>query len=209
MLQPDPTETYYQAHAQVFIAGTLDVDMSPLYARFMAHLPAGGRLLDAGCGSGRDSLFFRRQGYRVSAIDACAEFVNHTRAYAGVEAHQLRFGELADENTFAGIWASASLLHLPPNELPGVLTRLAKALVPGGVLYASFKYGHFSGLRNGRWFTDLDEQGLAQLLQQVPGLERLESWQSEDARPERAQERWLNCLLQQTPAAGQQSRCTG
>ena len=196
MRKPNPTQDFYRHKAQSFIAGTLVVDMAPLYTRFMAYLPPGARLLDAGCGSGRDSLFLRQQGYHLLAIDACEAFVTHTRAYAGVEALCLRFDELTYHQAFDGIWASASLLHVPPAELPATVDKLGKALKPGGVLYASFKYGNFAGLRHDRWFTDLDEQSLESLLSHIPQLHLLDSWQSHDARPERAHELWLNILLQ-------------
>lgn len=195
-MQEDPTQSYYVEHAQDFIAGTLALDMNAVYAPFTQYLPAGGAVLDAGCGSGRDSLFFRQQGYAVLAIDACADFVRHTRAYAGVPAQARRFEEITEQGVFDGIWASASLLHLPPAHLQPVLEKLAAALKPGGVLYASFKYGDFAGWRHGRWFTDLNEAGLQALLPAQAGWRVLNTWQSRDARPERAQERWLNALLQ-------------
>lgn len=195
MQESSQTHLYYDQHAQAFIDSTLDVDMQSIYARFTSHLEPGASILDAGCGSGRDSLYFRQQGYQVVAIDACEAFVRHTRAYAGVEAHCQQFEAIDFEAIFDGIWASASLLHLTSEELPKVVQKLGKALRTGGILYASFKYGNFAGLRNGRWFTDLDEQGLESLLKEVPVLRLLETWQSGDARPERAHERWLNCLL--------------
>lgn len=192
----NPTQAYYDQNAQTFIQGTLAVDMQALYTRFTACLPPHAQILDAGCGSGRDSLFFRLQGYEVLAIDACETFVAHTRSYAGVAAQCLRFDQLEFESCFDGIWASASLLHLPLDELAETLQKLAKALRPAGVLYASFKYGDFAEFRHGRWFTDLNETRLQSLLQGVPELKILETWQSSDARPERAHECWLNCLLQ-------------
>lgn len=73
--------------------------------------------------------------------------------------------------------------------------RLAGALRPGGVLYASFKYGRGEREHQGRRFTDLDLAGLRALLAQVPGLTGPETWISEDLRPGRAAERWLNTLL--------------
>ncbi|MEZ0368325.1 MAG: class I SAM-dependent methyltransferase [Candidatus Sericytochromatia bacterium] len=189
------TANYYAEHALSFIRETVELELGELYGRFTAHLPAGGRILDAGCGSGRDSLYFRRQGYELLAIDSCAAFVAHTQAHAGVEARCLSFAELDFNQAFDGVWASASLLHLRPQELPQTFERLLTALRPGGLLYASFKYGNFAGERQGRWFTDLDEAGLASLLQSLPGCRLPETWQTSDARPQRAHERWLNLLL--------------
>jgi hypothetical protein len=84
---------------------------------------------------------------------------------------------------------------VPTAELPDVVGRLRAALKPGGILYASFKYGSGEREHNGRRFTDLDEPGLAGLLEQVPGLEPVETWTTGDLRPGRESERWLNTLL--------------
>jgi len=99
---------------------------------------------------------------------------------------------------FDGIWACASLLHVPEAELPDVMQRLRNALKPRGILYASFKYGRGERKHQGRLFTDLDEPGLAALLRQVPGLEEVETWITGDLRPGREAERWLNALLRRT-----------
>jgi 2-polyprenyl-3-methyl-5-hydroxy-6-metoxy-1,4-benzoquinol methylase len=61
---------YYDDHADQFVRGTLAVDMAELYKPFLEHVPAGGRILDAGCGSGRDTRAFLAQGYEVVAMDA-------------------------------------------------------------------------------------------------------------------------------------------
>lgn len=190
------TQHYYAQYAQAFISDTQTVDMQSVYDQFTVYLKSGSVLLDAGCGSGRDSLYFRHQGYQVTAIDVCEDFVRHTQSYAGVKTYCMSFQQLNFEAEFDGIWASASLLHLTPTELPDAVDKLGKALKSGGVLYASFKYGEFSGLRNGRWFTDLDEKGLSQVLSNIPSLSLIKTWKSKDARPERAHERWLNCLLE-------------
>ncbi|MBV5273652.1 MAG: class I SAM-dependent methyltransferase [Lamprocystis purpurea] len=197
----DDTTAYYRANADTFFADTLAVDMAPLYARFLPHLPVGGRILDAGCGSGRDALAFRERGYAVTAFDASAELAALAAAHLGQPVQVLRFQDLERTQAFDGIWACASLLHVPGAELPEVLRRLAMALRPGGVLYASFKYGSGEREHHGRRFTDLDEAGLATLLTQVQGLTELETWTTGDRRPGRESERWLNALLTTTADA--------
>jgi hypothetical protein len=106
----------------------------------------------------------------------------------------LRVQEVPWVACFDGIWACASLLHVPMRELPEVLGRLTLALKPGGVLYLSFKYGHGERHREGRHFTDLDEAGLLTLLGAVPGLLLRERWITADQRPERHGEQWLNAV---------------
>ena len=74
-MSTDPTLDYYEAHAEQFFADTQSVDMAPLYERFLSELPVGALILDAGCGSGRDSKAFLERGYRVSAFDASEKLV--------------------------------------------------------------------------------------------------------------------------------------
>ncbi|NCA72135.1 MAG: class I SAM-dependent methyltransferase, partial [Sphingobacteriia bacterium] len=137
----DPTLAYYEDQAGAFFAGTVGVDMTPLYARFLALVPPGAHLLDAGCGSGRDALAFQRLGYRVSACEASPALARLASDYCGLPVEVRRFQDIDWVARFDAIWACASLLHVPMLELPGVMRRLARALVPGGVLYASFKHG--------------------------------------------------------------------
>jgi SAM-dependent methyltransferase len=187
------TGAYYETHSAKFIAETQSLDVSQLYTRFLQHLPPQGYILDAGCGSGRDSKAFKDKGYSVLAIDSCPAFVTQTQVFAGVEAQTLDFQTLNFQAEFDGIWACASLLHLPPEELRDAFLRLQRALKPSGCMYASFKHGDFRGVRQGRWFTDLDLQGLQSLL--PAELDIIETWQTQDHRIERVNEMWFNTLL--------------
>lgn len=194
----DCTNAYYTRNARAFVTETLMVDMAPIYARFLPRLPAGGAILDAGCGSGRDARAFLDDGFRVIAFDASAPMAALAAEHLGQPVQVLRFQDLDWHQAFDGIWACASLLHVPAVELPETLQRLARALRPGGVLYASFKYGCGERYYHGRRFTDLDEAGLAALLTQVEGLTELETWTTGDRRPGRQSERWLNTILTTT-----------
>jgi SAM-dependent methyltransferase len=189
------TIAFYDEHAQRYCDDTVGVDLEPLYARFLAHMPAGGALLDAGCGSGRDARWFRASGYRVEAFDASPALAALATQHCGLPVAVRRFQDIDWQSRFDGVWACASLLHVPRDALPDVLRRLARTLKPGGVLYASFKYGRGECEREGRRFTDLDEAGFAELLDEVPVLGVIECWISRDARPQRGGERWLNALL--------------
>lgn len=187
-------DDYYQQNAQRFYDDTVDVDMSALYAPFLAHLSPGARILDAGCGSGRDTKAFSERGYEVEAFDASAELAARARQLTGKSVEVMRFRELNTVEKYDGIWCCASLLHVPENELPEVMARLAKALKPGGVWYLSFKYGHGEREKDGRRFTDMDEASLRKI---VAGsrVEIEKVWFTGDARRGREAERWLNALL--------------
>lgn len=185
---------YYQLHAQRFFSETVDVDMSELYRPFVAHLKPGARILDAGCGSGRDAKAFSEMGYEVEAFDASAELVELARQHTGLPVKQMRFEEVTEVERYDGIWCCASLLHVPLAELPGVMAQLAKALKPGGVWYLSFKYGSGEREKDGRRFTDMDEAGFAEVLSELSGIEVMECWPTHDQRPER-DDSWINLVL--------------
>ena len=191
---PD-TVTYYNNNAADFVADTLAVDMAPLYQRFLPLLPQGAHILDAGCGSGRDTLVFRECGYEVTAFDASHKMAAIAEQYTGQPIHVRRFEELEWVGLFDGIWACASLLHVAREDLPSVFGKLAAAMKPEGVLYCSFKYGTGDRVNGGRHFTDLDEAGMEQLLSERPDLELIEHWQSGDRRTDRPKTVWLNALI--------------
>ena len=198
---PDLNDDYYQQHAETFFADTCEVDMTPLYRRFLPLLADQAQILDAGCGSGRDASAFAKLGHQVTAFDASPALIALAEPHLSQPVHCLRFQDITWQDQFDGIWACASLLHVPVAELPDVMQRLCNALKPRGILYASFKYGSGEREHHGRRFTDLDEPGLAALLRCVPDLEAMETWTTDDLRPGREAERWLNTLLRRTVAA--------
>lgn len=189
------TLDYYNANAQAFAASTVSVDFSATQRRFAQLLPSGARILDFGCGSGRDSKFFLQEGFDVTATDGSAELCEIARKLTGLPVRYELFQDLAETNTYDGIWACASILHLPRAELAGVLAKMVAALKLGGVIYTSFKYGNFEGIRNGRYFTDFTEEGFRSFMQPIEGIRIEDWWVSADVRPGRGDERWLNLLL--------------
>jgi SAM-dependent methyltransferase len=195
------TTAYYNHQAEAFVRETQSLDMSRLYERFLPHLPSGAHILDAGCGSGRDTRAFLERGFTATALDASPAIASLAEAYLEMPVTVMRVQEIDWSRQFDGIWACASLLHVSGAELPAVMRRLAHALKPGGLLYASFKYGEGEQVRNGRQFIDLDEIGLADLLRQTPELIEVETWVTGDVRPGRESERWLNTLLQTRESA--------
>jgi len=216
-------EEYYREHAQRFFRDTANVDMLALYRPFIGELPPGARILDAGCGSGRDVKAFSDMGFAVEAFDASAELVALARQLSGNAVAHKRFQEVDAVETYDGIWCCASLLHISEAELPGVMTRLAIALKPNGVWYLSFKYGRGEREKDGRRFTDMDMAGLQKLIDSVNALgaqtlaenkplttteagagenrfalETAHLWQTGDLRAGRGDEIWLNAILRKT-----------
>lgn len=196
----DKTLDYYDRIAEAFAADTREADVGDLHALFLAHLPAGGRILDLGCGSGRDSRLFLEKGYDVTAVDGSREFCRIAADLIGREVLCRTFEELDFDGEFDGVWACASILHVPSARLPGVLARISRALKTGGIFYASFKYGVFEGERNGRYFTDLTEASFADLISAFPEFESVETRITGDVRPGRAEEKWLNAVVRKVVA---------
>jgi SAM-dependent methyltransferase len=194
MNQRSETIRYYDDHADEFVRGTIGVNMELLYQPFLAMLPEAGTILDAGCGSGRDSKAFLDRGYSVTAIDASEKMVEATNFLTGISAVKLQFQQMEFANDFDGIWACASLLHVPRRELDTILSAFARALCPTGVCYLSFKEGNSERLRDGRHFTDFTEPGLREALTHHCEFEIIRIWATADVRPDR-RDRWVNALV--------------
>lgn len=188
------TLSYYNQNADAFIEGTRNADMSEQYRFFLKYLPTGGKLLDLGCGSGRDSAWFASLGFEVTAVDGSEELCKRVRENDGIHALCIQFEELSFVAEFDAVWACASLLHVKKGDMPKVLMNVSAALQPGGVLYASFKYGSEERFCNGRFFNDYTQNDLDTLLTSENQLSLLEYWITEDVRPDRSGERWLNFI---------------
>ena len=187
------TIDYYNKHAEEFTASTFEVDMESLYQPFLAELPEGARILDVGCGSGRDTLAFKKKGYQLDAIDYSEELVKKATRLTGIPIKLKSFYEVDDYEAYDGIWACASLLHCERSRLAEVLEKMVQALKPNGVIYISFKYGDSDRDKDGRKFTDLDENQADALLEQFDNVQQIKQWVTLDQRPDR-QEKWLNLL---------------
>ncbi len=197
LMKRKDTLVYYTEHAADFVAQSLKADMSPVRERFCSYLPQGASVLDFGCGSGRDARAFLEQGYEVSAVDGSPELCQAASLYSGLDVKLMDFLDLNETEAYDGIWACASILHLQKEDLVDVLSKIARALKPQGVLYTSFKYGQAEEMRDGRYFTDFTEEKLNRFWSLCPGLVLLEVWVTEDVRPERGG-RWLNLIAKRS-----------
>lgn len=189
------TLEYYNANAQDFVGNTVNVDFSNVQTKFMNKVNKSSTILDFGCGSGRDTKYFLDQGYIVEAIDGSLELCKLASAYTGIEVKHMLFQDLQEVDKYDAIWACSSILHLPYADLVDVMKKMVIALKDNGLIYTSFKYGTFEGIRNGRYFIDMTEDSLEKLLQDVDGLEVEETWVTSDVRPGRGEEKWLNLFL--------------
>ncbi len=191
----DTTLEYYNKNADRFVQGTFSVDFTETQERYLSKLQEGAYILDFGCGSGRDARYFLSKGYRVDATDGSEELCRMAGKNTGLAVRQMLFSELDEHERYDGIWACASVLHLPKAELKSVLKKMAAATKQSGVLYISFKYGEFEGWRNGRYFTDFTWETFKDYMQDMRNLQIEEYWITGDVRPGRGDEKWLNLIL--------------
>ena len=166
---------FYDRSAEEYAAATLDLDVSGHLIRFAGLLPPGGRVLDVGCGAGRDLLSLRAAGLLPYGLERSRSLAAIARGLSGlaVEVGDLREPPY-EPASFDGVWAMASLLHLERGETVSALRGLGGLLRPGGVLFASVKRG-CGRVRDdeGRWFTLHDEDGWSRHLRDA-GMEVIE-----------------------------------
>lgn len=192
------TLEYYDENSEKFLADTANVEFGELQSRFASMLSAGGRVLDLGCGSGRDSLAFLKAGFDVDAIDGSKQMVEAAKSLTGLDVVQALFDEYEPDGLYDGIWACSSLLHVASDDLSFLIEKYSKALKPNGIFYLSFKLGDYEGMRNGRWFTDFTEESFRELINKIKGISISEIDITADVRPGRSDEKWLNvwCIQQ-------------
>lgn len=185
---------YYNKYAAKVFEDTVDQDMDAVIKDFLDVLEEGDTILDLGCGSGRDSLTFYEMGYDVTALDASEEMCKLAEIHTGLEVLHMTCEEMEFEDVFDGIWACASLVHIPKNELCGVLAKIARALKEHGVLYLSFKQGDFEGFRGERYFCDYTERSIEELLRDQGRFDILKIWITDDVRSGHSETKWVNVL---------------
>lgn len=197
MTAPDKNQIYYQTNAKHYAAVNDSFNMTQFYNIFLPHISAGGKILDAGCGSGRDSLYFLKQGFQVDAFDASSEMAKIAREKTGLVIRVERFQDLESTHKYDGVWANASLLHVPWQELDGVFYRIYQSLKENGVFYASFKIGNGEQEFSGRRFTLINENDLRSLLMGVPDFKLLSLIKTPDSRSGEYPH-WLNFVLKKS-----------
>ena len=196
MADIDKTLKYYNENAQSFASGTVSVKFTEVQDKFLEKLNLDAYILDFGCGAGRDTKYFLSRGYQIDAIDGSEQLCRIASKYTGIKVRQMLFQELDEKEKYDGIWACASILHLPKKQLREVWKNMYAALKSEGWIYTSFKYGVFEGERNGRYFTDFTTDTFKDFIHDMHGLRIEEQWITGDVRPGRGEEKWLNLLLQ-------------
>ena len=195
------TLDHYDNNAASFFAGTIDHDVTQNYAAFLAPFRAGQKLdiLDFGCGPGRDLKYFHELGHRPVGLDGSIEFCKMARQYSGCEAlHQSFLNLSLPPQTFDGIFANASLFHVPGSELPAVLNTLHDTLRNGGILFMSNPRGNAEGWSGERYGCYMEFEVIGPRLQ-AAGFTILNHYYRPAGLPIERQP-WLAIVSQAAPA---------
>ncbi|WP_112605406.1 class I SAM-dependent methyltransferase [Rhizobium sp. WW22] len=143
-MSTDPTASFYTDNAAIYAARERRLPRQRLDA-FLAALPARATILELGCGSGQDAAYMLSRGFDVTPTDGSAELAKEAEKRLGRPVRVMRFEVLDATEIFDGIWAEASLLHVPRSALPDIFDRILRALKTGGIFHASFKAGEAEG----------------------------------------------------------------
>lgn len=191
----DEVIRYYDNNCDSYAQETLSLDLHRRYEGFLSLLPGKAKILDAGCGAGRDTKAFLDKGHTVVAFDGSKELVKLASAHTGIDVHHAFYENVYFPMRFHGIWACASFVHLTPDELKNVLFRMETLLRFEGHLFMSLKYGKGFYEASGRVFYRYTLDTIASVITKPLVFEFVDSSVSEDGRAGHEGEKWLNVIL--------------
>ena len=184
---------HYEASAPSFWEGTRDHDVTQNIDALLRAVPGEGphHILDFGCGPGRDLRAIQARGHKVSGLDGCAAFCEMARDYASCEVYHQDFLKLSlPEAAFDGVFANASLFHVPSQELPQVLGELRDCLREGGVLFSSNPRGGNQEGWNGERYGAYHDLDAWRVFMTEAGFEEVEHYYRPAGKP-RSEQPWL------------------
>ena len=189
------TLDYYNKNSEEYFNSTLNVDMTNTYKEFLKLVPKDGKILDLGCGSGRDSMNFMKLGYEVTAVDGAKELAKKASVLLGNEVIVSTFEELELKEKFHGIWACASLLHIKREDLKTVLNNLYNNLEDNGVFYMSFKYGEKEYVDDkNRYFNCFTDESIISFINENTKYNILGLYITEDKLGRVNEVKWVNLI---------------
>ena len=188
---------HYEDNAESFRIGTKDHDVSQNIAAFLSALPKGKQLdiLDFGCGPGRDLNVFKQMGHRPTGLDGSKEFCKMTQKLSKFPILHQKFLHLElEDNSFDGVFANASLFHVPSLELSRVLKEIHSALRKGGILFSSNPRGSTEGWQGQRYghYMEFEE---SQIYLKQNGFKILDHYYRPSGKPKELQP-WLAIVSQ-------------
>jgi len=192
------TLLFYENNANFYASQSASIDLTSLYERFLPLVPKGGRILDVGCGGGRDLRAFSSRGFECVGLDPSSQLARIAHNHSGCEVIIGRVEELDISKSFDAVWACASLLHIPTRLLPVALRRIRKALKSSGIFFISLQEGEGEIVAaDGRFFSRYSAAEL-QALVTASGFAILSEWITDDALQSRKGISWINILARRS-----------
>lgn len=189
-------EAIYDTNAKEFIESWLTADMHDQYKAFEALVPEGSKILDGGCGSGRDSLYFLQKGYTVDAFDPSDEMIKYASEFTGIKIKKMKWEDLDVKEVYDGIWASASLYHVKRSDMAPTFHKIAEALKSKGILFASFRDKSEDFVDSeGRALTSFTKETLTSFLSTLGLFDIVALTERKDSRKNKSDEIWLFAIL--------------
>lgn len=173
------TIDFYNENAFDYYHQTYTADMDGIYKRVRKYIPNGSRVLDAGCGVGRDTEYFIKHGFKVTSFDASKEMVSFCNQYSFAYCEQLSFKDIDYPPIFSLVWTCASLLHLNKHDFEYAIKRLFKATQYNGHIYFSLKKKSDNTETSKRKFYFYEDKYLYNLLEKELGMTLVEQWESQ------------------------------
>ena len=190
------TVEYYNSHANDYFDKTSRIELNELYETFLSFIPVGGRIVDLGCGSGRDVKWFGEHGYQAFGIDASEELIRISKDAWDIPVEVGLIENWKAEEPFDGIWCCASLMHLDEQKVTKFFSNLKYNLKKSGVLFISVKSGIKTGFdEDGRFLANYSEEEIRSLVDASEGLRIVRLWYTADELS-RNDFRWLNAIIQ-------------
>ena len=189
---------YYNKYAAKIFEETVEEEVSEKFRdEFLSYLDEGDAILDLGCGSGRDSLDFYERGYDVTPLDGSEEMCRLAEVHTDLEVLCEKYEDMDFDDAFEGVWAREAFIHVPKDEIRGILLKVRNSLTKNGVFYTSVSEGEFEGFSGELYFTDYEKSELEELLEDC-GFRVLDIWEVRDDEIRRGYEGngWLHVLAQ-------------
>ncbi|WP_196764436.1 class I SAM-dependent methyltransferase [Pseudomonas fluorescens] len=199
ILVPDvATLKYYEDTYQEYDRFSSSIDMSEQWKSFESMLPPGGRVLDLGCGTGRDIKHFLEMGFIVEGLEPSLAMANCARLKTGAKIFDLAAEQIAFVEEYDGIWACASLMHLCKPAFFDTLPKIVRSLKTGGHLYFSLKQG-VGEARNtdGRLFSFYKMDEITDLFSLIANTQIVKQWVSKDLAG-RSETQWVNTIVKKS-----------
>jgi len=165
------TIDFYDKNADEYIQSTQNVDMEGAVNTFLRYIPKGGKILDLGCGSGRDSKIFKDAGFKVVAVDGSKELCKKASKFIGQKVICSTFQEYTPQEQFDGIWANSSLLHLNEMDMKAVITKLSLYLKISGCWFIAIKCEDFEGIKDNRFYKSMSKDTFVAFMRQFDYLQ--------------------------------------